>query len=265
MNLRLTPCAAAIGIALLACAAGAQAQNTVKFDGRAYGGSGTSATFNFAADPRTGAASTGSGSGGGFGITLNGTGSFAAYCVELFEYISVGSTYTGYDIKNPGTYKWAAGTPGLNGWNPARAEQIGSRIGQLWAYADATYGLGKAPEPTNTSKQAASTALQWAIWNVVYDTDNSVSAGGTGASNNFWITQTSANASLITMANSMLTASSTYGQKYNISILTKAGNQDEIFTTGTVTPVPEPGTLALWMTGLAATGFVSRRRRPNLG
>ena len=146
------------------------------------------------------------------------------------------------------------------GWNPARAEQIGSRIGQLWAYADATYGLGNTPSSTSTSLQNPSTALQWAIWNIVYDTDNSVSAGGTGASNNFWITQTTANASLISLANTMLTASATYGQKYGISILTKAGNQDEIFTDRRVSPVPEPGTTALWMAGLAAVGFVSRRR-----
>jgi hypothetical protein len=244
-----------------ACSAGwAQGTSaTVKFNGQAYGGSSTTATLNFARDPRTGSASTLSAGAGAFSITLNNSSSFASYCIEPFQFFAPGSTYTNYTLRtDEQNFKWSSGSPGLNGFDPARSAAIGQRLGQLWAYAGANYGLGITPTHDST-KQTASTALQWAIFNVLYDTDNSVKAGGAG--NNFWITETSSNVSILNLANTMLGQSQAYQFQYGVSVLTATGNQDQLIADGITTPVPEPGTFAMTMAGLLAVGFVARRRR----
>lgn len=251
----------AVAVALVAGAAVASAQTSasVQFNGWAYGSGGTSASYNLLKDPRTGNAFSGSGTGGGFSVTVNGTDSFVAYCTELFQYISIGSTYTDYTrITNAPDYKWTSTAQGVNGWDPAKANAINERIGQLWAYAGATYGLNGVPGTNSTTgaTQANSTALQWAIWNVVYDTDNTLSGG------NFTITGNSSNGSILSTANDMLARSATYGFRYNLDVLRATGRQDQLITDGVRTPVPEPGTYALMLAGLSAVGFVARRRRP---
>lgn len=234
---------------------------TVKFNGQAYGAS-TSATLNFASNPTSGPSAITSGSGA-FSITVNNGGTFASYCIEPFQFFSSGSTYTDYKLRtDPQNFKWSTASPGVNGFDPARSPAIAQRLGQLWAYADATYGLGTTPV-TDAAKASASTALQWAIFNTLYDTDNSVSAGGAG--NKFWITATSTNGSILSMANTILQQSVNHQFQYGISVLTSPNNQDQIFTNGISSPVPEPGTYAMTLAGLMAVGFVARRRRVQQG
>ncbi|MFM7704331.1 MAG: PEP-CTERM sorting domain-containing protein [Rubrivivax sp.] len=253
---------------LLAAACGAAWSQatpaTVRFDGYSYGSAGASATLNFTKNPTTGLPGTVNSGAGAFNITLNNTSTFAAYCIEPFQSFSIGATYTNtYTTRDDEqNYKWSATSPGVNGFDPARAGAIGQRVGQLWAYADATYGVGTAAS-SDAAKRDASTALQWAIWNVMYDTDNSVKAGGTA--NSFWISSTTTNGSILTLADTMLAQSANYGLKYNVSVLSAPNNQDQIYATGIPTPVPEPGTFAMTLAGLAAVGFVTRRRRPTQG
>lgn len=241
---------------LIAFSTFASAQTTVTFNGWAYGGSGTPAAYSFLNDPRSGTASSGSGLGGGFNITLNSSTSFIAYCTELFQTFSFGSTYSDYSrLTNAVDYKWSNSSPGINGWDPSRAVAVNDRIGQLWAYAGATYGLTGSPGTSSSANQSNSTALQWAIWNVVYDTDNSVSAG------NFSIAGNSGNQSVLNTANSMLANSLSYGFKYDLDVLKASHRQDQLITNGTVSPIPEPGSFAMMLAGLGCVGFVARRRR----
>lgn len=259
--MRLAKVLQMVGVAAsLAAAGAAAAQTTVKFNSWAYGSSGTSATYNFTSDPRTGSSSSGTITGGGYSVTVNGTDSFAAYCTELFQFISVGSTYTDYSrVTHAPDYQWSSGSPGVNGWDPARADAINQRVGQLWAYAGEAYGLTGQPGTANATNQANSTALQWAIWNVVYDTDNTVSGG------NFWITGSSSNQAILSTANTMLANSASYGSLYNLDVLRATNRQDQLITDGIRSPVPEPGTYALMLAGLSAVGFVARRRSARQG
>lgn len=177
------------------------------------------------------------GGAGAFTGTLSGAGvfdsaSFVTYCVELEQSFNWGSL-TGYTLVTPAAYNGA----GANGWGP-NSVAIGNRLGELLTYALPT---------ANTS--ANSTSLQLAIWNTIYDTDNTVS-GGTFTDISSYATQ--ANTYL---ANSLSTVST-----LQIRVLTNHDKQDFV----AYAPVPEPGTYALMAAGLGVMGFLARRRSRNV-
>lgn len=173
---------------------------------------------------------------GGFNLTTAGyaapyAGSFYAYCIDLYQSFPgiPSGAMTGYVGVAGAANTFAVDTGGFGG----NAVAISNRLSQLLTYALPL-----------VQTSGDSTALQLAIWNVVYDSDNSVSSGTFAATSAY-------NAG----ANSFLTSSLNTNGTVAINVLHSATQQDFV-----ITPVPEPSTYALMLAGLAGIGFVARRR-----
>src|SRR5450755_2777230 len=119
---------------------------------------GSGNTVNVTSPSDNGPAGGFTGSISGFGAAFD-SASFQTYCVELTQYFYLPSgPMTGYSIMTPAAYgEWA------------RPAATANRIGQLITYVNAN--------PTAVSTSAESTSLQLAIWNSIYDTDNTLLAG----------------------------------------------------------------------------------------
>jgi PEP-CTERM motif len=180
----------------------------------------------------------------GFSGRING---FVSYGVELTESLTLPSgIMTHYRVVDGGTYlEWAD----ANG-NGKTAQQTSDRIGQLVDYANSNDLIRNAAE---------STALQLAIWNIIYDTDNSVVGG---------IFSDRSGRLFDRFADRLLADSLVWGMALDVYVLTKDGSQDFLLTGATSHPVstppvsgvPEPATLGLVGLALAAAGVASRRR-----
>lgn len=170
---------------------------------------------------------SGGGSAGGLLASLNGSASFETYCVDLYQHIGFGETYTDYTLPNT-THTFANSN--------AYAD-----LGRLYATAG----------PIADSVHEA--AFQIAVWEIAYETTNlynladgsAVFSGGSAATSG---ALTLASGWLSTLAN---------GAHPSISVLESREHQDMIFA-----PVPEPETYSLLIAGLAVVGFVARRRKP---
>jgi hypothetical protein len=226
MNKNLTRVALAAG--LWGAAALAQA-GTVTLTGWTFG---NGHTIHVATPGHNGEAGGFKGALSGFGAPFDTT-SFQTYCVELTQTFSFSpSPMSGYSILTPTAYFTGSGE-----WGPDPVS-IANRIGQLLTYVNAN------PSAVNSSGE--STSLQLAIWNSIYDTDNSLSSG------TFQDTSSFASDASALLANSASTISN-----LNVFVLANDNHQDFLVTTR----VPEPGTLALAAAGFAGLGFSARRRR----
>ena len=186
----------------------------------------TGFTFN-PASPVTVSAPGYSGSAGQFSGTLNGN-SFTTYCTDLLQSFNFNVSYTDYSVVS-----------GSVAWGAARSLAMDQLVSAIY----------QASWPMDADQSAWAQA---AVWEVLNETS------GTYGFNTGTFTATSADAGVqayLTNNNNWALLPS-YTVTHHVDQLYSRSHQDFMV----VTEVPEPGTYAMLLAGLAGMGFVARRR-----
>jgi hypothetical protein len=164
--------------------------------------------------------------------------SFLAFCIDPFQ-VSPGS-YTPYQLGS------LNGPDLATNYNGSQATR--TRISNLYSYAYADTLSG-----ANANVNAA--AMQLALWEIVSDNGNLAQQSPT---DKVWITNSTTTAfpGVVSKAQDYLAYTGTGGQQYSFAVYRSGSNQDYLVAT----PVPEPGTYAMFLAGLGLMAGIARRR-----
>jgi hypothetical protein len=176
------------------------------------------------------------GAAGGFSGSLDGAG-LMTYCVQLTQSFNWNASYTNFTDETALDYFGVSSDKAL-------------KLAKLVSYAfyDSVVHVGTAAE---------STSLQLAVWNVVYDSDYTLSSGA--------FSDTSGYASY---ASTLLNASQSFTNVANVWVLASPTQQDQLHWGRVISgqpsnadsDVPEPTSLALALAALGAAAFAARGR-----
>lgn len=178
---------------------------------------------------------------GGFSGTLSGAGeafdgNIDSYCVELTQTFNWNTAYGNSNLVSSSSY-FA---------DSAKADTLG----KLLSYANPLVESAAAG-----SQDDFSTSLQLAIWNTVYDNDNTLSDGAFKDSSAF-----------AAKADEFLAGARGQASSLELWVLASANHQDQLIWLEpaprlTGQDVPEPTSLMLAIAAFGGLGLASRRRR----
>jgi hypothetical protein len=214
----------------------------------AFGGSAAASPVIVSGDLLTFADGPGTTNGGEFIVTVNGTWTFNTFCLQRTEYIDFSSAFT-VDAVSP----YAVWDSPANGGDPNAGVTNGhDNLSPETAYLYSKFSAGNLTGYNfGAGRDASANDLQNAIWMF----EQEIPMDG---SNQF-----------VSLANSVVGGGGWSGlgnvRVLNLS-LRGVGSQDQLFIlpagvpdTTDSTPVPEPGTLLMVVTG--AAGLIARRRK----